>query len=61
MNLVKYLKDEIKKKSQYSKDKSNEHGEVFTPQSLIKEMLGSLDEDAFTDPSKTFLDPCAGN
>lgn len=60
MDLVKYLKDEVKKKSQYSKDKSNQHGEVFTPPSLIKEMLGSLDEDAFMDPSKTFLDPCAG-
>lgn len=60
MDLVKYLKEKVKKKSKYSKDKSNQHGEVFTPTTLIKEMLGSLDEDSFTDPTKTFLDPCAG-
>lgn len=58
--LVKYLKTEINKKTVYSKDKSKIFAEVFTPPSLIKEMLGSLDEDAFTDPSKTFLDPCSG-
>lgn len=58
--LVKYLKEEIKNASTYSKDKSNQHGEVFTPPSLIKEMLSSLPDEAFTDPSKTFFDPCAG-
>lgn len=58
--LVKYLKTQVKKASTYSKDKSKLHGEVFTTPSLIKEMLGSLSEDAFTDPSKTFFDPCAG-
>jgi len=60
MDIVKYLKEQIKNESTYSKDKSNAHGEVFTPPSLIKEMLGSLDGDAFTDPNKTFLDPCSG-
>lgn len=60
MDLVKYLKDEVKNAAIYSKDKSNKHGEVFTPPSLIKEMVGSLDEEAFTDPSKTFFDPCCG-
>lgn len=60
MDLVKYLRDEVKNAAIYSKDKSNQHGEVFTPSSLIKEMLGSLDEEAFTDPNKTFFDPCAG-
>lgn len=58
--IIKHLKAEVKKASMYSKDKSKLHGEVFTPPTLIKEMLGSLSEDAFTDPSKTFFDPCAG-
>lgn len=60
MDLVKYLKDEVKKRAIYSKDKSNKYGEVFTPPKLIKEMLSSLPEDAFMDPNKTFLDPCCG-
>lgn len=60
MDLVKYLKEEVNKASTYSKDKSNKHGEVFTPSSLIKEMLSSLPEESFTDPSKTFFDPCCG-
>lgn len=58
--IVKYLINEVKEASTYSKDKSKKHGEVFTPSSLIKEMLSSLPEEAFTDPTKTFFDPCAG-
>lgn len=60
MDIIKYLKDEVKKASTYSKDKSNEFGEVFTPPSLIKEMLSSLEEESFTNPNKTFFDPCSG-
>ena len=60
MKLIKYLKEEIKNASTYSKDKSNKYGEVFTPPSLIKEMLSSLPYEAFMDPSKTFFDPCVG-
>jgi type I restriction-modification system DNA methylase subunit len=60
MKIVKHLKDEVKKASVYSKDKSNKHGEVFTPPKLIREMLSTLPEEAFTDPNKTFLDPCTG-
>lgn len=59
-NLIKYLKEEIKNASTYNKDKSNQHGEVFTPTTLIKEMLSSLPEEAFTNLNKTFLDPCCG-
>jgi type I restriction-modification system DNA methylase subunit len=60
MDLIKYFKEEIKRVSTYNKNKSNQHGEVFTPSFLIKEMLSSLPEDAFTDPTKSFLDPCCG-
>ena len=61
------IKEEISKvskqitdKSSYSKEKSNKHGEVFTPNELIYEMISKLPRDIWEDPSKTFLDPCAG-
>ena len=47
-------------KSSYSKEKSDKHGEVFTPNELIYEMISKLPRDIWEDPSKTFLDPCAG-
>ena len=36
-------------------------GEVFTPTSLVQEILDSLDKDVFTDCDKTFLDPTCGD
>ena len=61
------MKEEISKvskqitdKSSYSKEKSNKHGEVFTPNELIYEMISKLPRDIWEDPSKTFLDPCSG-
>lgn len=46
-------------------DRSNERikqtGEVFTPLELVDEILGKLPQEVFTDPSKTFLDPAAGD
>lgn len=51
----------VEEKSQYSKDKSNKLGEVFTPTELIIEMLSSLPKDLWKDPNKTWFDPCAGN
>ena len=50
----------ITDKSSYSKEKSNKHGEVFTPNELIYEMISKLPRDIWEDPSKTFLDPCSG-
>jgi type I restriction-modification system DNA methylase subunit len=50
----------ITDKSPYSKDKSDKHGEVFTPNELIYEMISKLPRDIWEDPSKTFLDPCSG-
>ena len=50
----------ITNNSSYSKEKSNKHGEVFTPNELIYEMISKLPRDIWEDPSKTFLDPCAG-
>lgn len=36
-------------------------GEVFTPTPLVQEILDHLDDELFTDPSKTFLDPSCGD
>jgi hypothetical protein len=36
-------------------------GEVFTPTSLVQEILDQLPEDQYTDPNKTFLDPSCGD
>ena len=36
-------------------------GEVFTPTELVREMLGQIPIEQFTDPSKTFLDNSCGD
>lgn len=50
----------ISEKSTYSKNKSDKHGEVFTPNELIYEMISKLPRDVWEDKTKTFFDPCAG-
>lgn len=37
-----------------------EHGEVFTPQDIIQEMLDTLPSKIWSDPSKIWLDPASG-
>ena len=44
-----------------SKTRVDEHGEVFTPTYIVKEMLDLLPPGILNDPSKTFLDPTCGN
>ena len=36
-------------------------GEVFTPTPLVEEILDKMDPELFKDPTKTFLDPAAGD
>lgn len=36
-------------------------GEIFTPTSLVQEMLDNIPLDQFTEPTKTFLDPSCGD
>ena len=36
-------------------------GEVFTPTPLVQEILDTLDQSLFKDPSKTFIDPTCGD
>ena len=38
-----------------------QNGEIFTPCSLVQRILDTLDQTIFVDPTKTFLDPTAGD
>lgn len=60
MNVIETAIEKVRGASVYSKDKSDKHGEVFTPFELIDEMLDEFPADTWTDPNKTFFDPCAG-
>lgn len=50
----------ISDESSYSKEKSDQHGEVFTPNELIYEMISKLPREIWEDKTKTFFDPAAG-
>ena len=52
------LQEEIVGYNTYDKRKDND--EVFTPNSLINDMLDKLPEVIWSNPDKTWLDPCAG-
>jgi type I restriction-modification system DNA methylase subunit len=36
-------------------------GEVFTPTVLVEEILDNMNQELFTDPTKTFLEPSCGD
>jgi type I restriction-modification system DNA methylase subunit len=55
------LEQNIIQLSTYSKTKSDQHGEVFTPVELINEMLDQLPSEVWSDPNKTWFDPAAGH
>jgi hypothetical protein len=44
-----------------SQDRIDLTGEVFTPPALVNEMLDKLPADVWTDPTKTWLEPAAGD
>jgi type I restriction-modification system DNA methylase subunit len=58
--LLNKITNHIQKESTYSKEKSDKHGEVFTPSELINDMLNQLPRDIWEDKNKTWFDPCAG-
>lgn len=60
LEVITKVEEKILELSTYSKDKSDKHGEVFTPPALINEMLDKLPEEVWSDTTKTFFDPCAG-
>ncbi len=60
-NMIKIpTKNDIIDIAVYSKDNSNKRGEVFTPFPLIEQMVSALPNKSFSNPTKTYLDPCAG-
>ena len=44
-----------------SEDRIKETGEVFTPAVLVQDMLNRLPNEAWTDPTKTWLEPSCGD
>ena len=58
MNEEEFLEREIEGYS--SNEKRRKSGEVFTPNPLINDMLDKLPEEVWSNPTKTWLDPCAG-
>jgi hypothetical protein len=59
-NILQEVKNLIAESSKYSKENSDDYGEVFTPFHLIEDMLDLVDEEDWSNPSVTFYDPCAG-
>lgn len=55
------VEQEIAKLSIYSKEKSDQLGEVFTPPELINEILDNLENSVWQDPNRTYFDPAAGH
>ena len=44
-----------------SQERIKNSGEVFTPEELVSEMLDKLPPEIWSDPTKTFIDPAAGD
>ena len=44
-----------------NRDRVKATGEVFTPTVLVQEILNTLDQTVFTNPTKTFIDPTCGD
>ena len=59
-SLLNKISNKVQETSTYSKEKSDKLGEVFTPPTLINEMLDQLPRDIWEDKTKTWFDPCAG-
>ena len=57
---TKQILSQVAELSKYDLTKSKELGEVFTPPSLIKDMLRQLPKSVWKDSTKTWFDPCAG-
>ena len=47
--------------NQIDRERQKKTAEIFTPRHLIDDMLDRLPSEAWTDPSKTFLEPSCGD
>lgn len=54
--LLKYINDNLKPKQ----DAKKKRGEVFTPMTLVNEMLDTLPKEVWEKPDLKWLDPSAG-
>lgn len=43
------------------KTRIKQNGEVFTPFSIVEQLIKKIPDEKWKDPNATFLDPCAGN
>jgi type I restriction-modification system DNA methylase subunit len=60
--IISYLRDrEYMSGAEREFSRVKATGEVFTPTTLVQEILDQLPTEVFTDPSKTFLDPSCGD
>ena len=61
-NIIKHIRDHSYM-SGVDRDKVRikSNGEVFTPTPLVQEMLNQLPLELFSDPTKTYIDPCCGD
>lgn len=59
MNTSEIIK-QVNQASVHDRQKSKDLGEVFTPKSLVKDMLRQLPKSVWKDPTKRWFDPCAG-
>jgi hypothetical protein len=46
---------------QRSDERVKETGEVFTPAALVQEVLDTIEPDAWSDPTRTWLEPSCGD
>lgn len=55
------MKTEMKYNRKHTEEAIDQRGEVFTPISLVNEMLDKLPVELFTNKTKTYLDNSCGN
>ena len=61
LNPAKKAKTKKSKAETKSDYRVKKHGEVYTPDELVREMMDLLDNASWRDESETFIDPACGN
>lgn len=64
--MLNQITDHIRNRSYMSgvereQSRVKDTGEIFTPTKLVQDILDTLDQSVFTDPTKTFLEPSCGD
>ena len=61
MSILTIIKDDFEQDLTVDPECKSLYGEIFTPFELIEKMFDMMDENVFSDPSKTFMDAGAGS